>query len=88
MLAAAAAPAIVRADSLMRVVPMDTKILDVTCTLEEFDYLRGVASASVGGVSEMITRVMIERAPILRENINRTNLLLHRMRERGLIVLE
>jgi hypothetical protein len=78
ILALGAAPAIVRADSLMRVIPLDAGV-------QTFAWDDGAAEWSGLTVSEIITRTLRARAPQLAANIARQNALLVHLKRRGAV---
>ncbi len=80
ILAAAAAPAIVRADSLMRIIPRDAGILLENYT-QVFDKIQ-VVSGIPDDFSAMISRVLRERAPEIARNIQQRNALLRKLQAR------
>jgi hypothetical protein len=84
ILALAAAPAIVRADSLMRIVPTDTLVFE-SASIEfeigpEPDFL-----AMPDNLSEIITNTIRARSALLAANITANNELLRYMKSRGVV---
>lgn len=88
-LALAAAPAIVRADSLMRIVPRDVEVL--TASSQDFvidmEWLDGVTYeagqiAQMASFTELVTRTLREHSAEIRASIEGHNALLKNMQRR------
>lgn len=77
ILALGAAPAIVRADSLMRIIPLDQGVI-----LGDYAVVTGSGSLTI---SEIIRQTLIARAGQFTDNVTRGNALLLKMKSKGLI---
>lgn len=97
ILALGAAPAIVRADSLMRIVPVDTDVLQfkqyewttdyldisIDNVLTDAPYRQVIKPVDGEDLSAMMARVFRERRPEIIRNIAQRNALLRQMARTG-----
>lgn len=84
MLALGAAPAIVRADSLMKLIPTTTSVLEYEADFAWYSGYEGLQVVTPS-LPEIIATTLRNRQAKFADNVMRSNELLRRMKRRGLV---